>query len=156
MIQEWVDHRSRYAVNSLVLAAREQEFGFRLLTLISPLCRIRSGATEQMEGLRRLNPVIQHMQRHLDQPMGRNDLARMAGLSPAQFHVIFGRIMRTTPMEHLRTVRLRHAQRLLITTAAPVKEIAARCGYADPFVFCKFFKRASGCSPSDYRSRTRL
>lgn len=154
VIREWVRHEPRDEDNPLLPAVRQQEFSLRLLALIAPVCRIKPGARELMEGLRRLDPVIQHMQRHLDRSMSRDDLARMAGLSPAQFHVVFNRVMRMSPVEYLRAVRLRQAQRLLIMTGAPVKEIAVQCGYDDPFVFCKFFKRAAGMSPTDYRQRT--
>lgn len=154
VIRDWVRHAPENEDNPLLPAVRQQEFSLRLLALIAPVCRIKPGTRELMEGLRRLDPVIQYMQRHLDRSMSRDDLARMAGLSPAQFHVVFNRVMRMSPVEYLRAVRLRQAQRLLIMTGGPIKEIAAQCGYEDPFVFCKFFKRAAGLSPTAYRQRT--
>ena len=43
------------------------------------------------------------------------------------------------------------ARRLLAYTAAPVAEIAAQLGYADPAYFTKFFARCVGETPSSYR-----
>lgn len=156
VIRNWVSEQHLLADDPLRRVVDQHAFALRLLALVTPLCRAKSDAGERIAGRRRLNPVIQHMQQHLAQPLRRNDLARLSGLSPAQFHVVFSAIMQTTPMDYLRTLRLRQAQRLLLTTAAPVKEIAVQSGYEDPFVFCKFFKRACGLSPSEYRERARL
>ena len=43
------------------------------------------------------------------------------------------------------------ARRLLAYTAAPVAQIAAQLGYADPAYFSKFFARSVGETPSSYR-----
>ena len=156
VIGEWVRQEHERPDPPLLATVKQHAFALRLLTLLIPVCHWKSDAQEKMDGFQRLNPVIQYMQQHLDQPIHRNELARMSGLSPAQFHVVFSSIMHATPMDYLRTLRLRQAQRLLIMTADPVKEIAVQSGYEDPFVFCKFFKRASGHSPSEYRERTRF
>jgi AraC-like DNA-binding protein len=156
LIQAWVSEQHSLPNDPLQRVVNEHSFVLQLLSLVTCLCRVKADAEERIAGRQRLNPVIQHMQHHLQQPIRRDELARIAGLSPAQFHVVFGSIMQTTPMDYLRTLRLRHAQRLLLTTPAPVKEIASQSGYEDPFVFCKFFKRACGLSPSEYRERARL
>ena len=44
------------------------------------------------------------------------------------------------------------ARRLLAYTAAPVAQIAAQLGYADPAYFSKFFARSVGETPTAYRS----
>jgi len=155
-IRKWVRGQYQYQKNPLLWIVKQHEFAMRLLALLIPVCRWKSDAQEKLDGLRRLNPVVQHMHEHLGRHMNRNDLARMSGLSPAQFHVMFKAILRATPMDYLRRIRLRHAQRLLIMTSDPVLEIGVRSGYEDPFVFCKFFKRACGLSPSEYRRRNRF
>ena len=55
--------------------------------------------------------------------------------------------------QHLLHDRLMlEARRLLAYTAAPVAEIAAQLGYADPAYFSKFFARSVGETPTAYRS----
>jgi AraC-like DNA-binding protein len=155
LIQEWVGREPGLKASApLEHAARTNEFGFRLLGLLSPHCRPKPGLGERVEGLRRLWPVIEHIRRNFGQALSRDGLARLAFLSPTQFHSAFRRATGTSPIKFLDLVRLRHAQRLLITTAGKVSGIAAECGYADPYVFSKFFKRACGTSPSEYRLMT--
>jgi AraC family transcriptional activator of pobA len=52
---------------------------------------------------------------------------------------------------HARLVR--EAGRRLVHVAAPVSKLAFELGFEDPAYFCRFFKRHTGVSPSDYRSR---
>lgn len=156
VIRDWVSQQHSLPDDPLQRVVKQHAFVLRLISLVACLCRVKADAEERIAGRQRLNPVIQHLQQHIQHPIRRDELARIAGLSPAQFHVVFSSIMQTTPMDYLRTLRLRQAQRLLLTTPAPVKEIASQSGYEDPFVFCKFFKRACGLSPSEYRERARL
>ncbi|MDZ5459544.1 helix-turn-helix domain-containing protein [Azohydromonas lata] len=48
----------------------------------------------------------------------------------------------------------REACRRLVHVAAPVSRLAFELGFQDPAYFCRFFKRQTGLSPSDYRQRT--
>jgi AraC family transcriptional activator of pobA len=48
----------------------------------------------------------------------------------------------------------REACRRLVYVAAPVSRLAFDLGFDDPAYFCRFFKRQTGLSPTDYRRRT--
>jgi AraC-like DNA-binding protein len=151
LVLDWAGKARSRGTSGLEQAVERQEAGVRLLRLIAPLCRLRVGAMERLEKAKRLGTAIRHMHANVEQSIRRDELARMAGLSPAQFHVVFREIMGTTPVAYLRDLRLRRAQHLLISTNLPIKDVALRCGYEDPFVFSKFFTRAWGHSPSEYR-----
>ncbi|MGH7143493.1 MAG: helix-turn-helix domain-containing protein, partial [Planctomycetota bacterium] len=158
-IARWVrSERARAQASVLERTARTLAFGFELLALIAPFCPARDTVPRGPEELARLallQPVLEHIQRHFAEPLDRDTLAELACLSPAQFHLVFAATLGTSPMQHVQAVRLRHAQSLLIGTELNVAEIARRCGYADPFVFSKFFKRGCGQSPREYRRATR-
>lgn len=48
---------------------------------------------------------------------------------------------------------LREASRRLVHVAVPVSKLAFELGFEDPAYFCRFFKRHSGLSPREFRSR---
>jgi len=151
-IEAWLEEESRAdRAKPVLLNARRQEFGFRLLSMLAPFCKLKPGAQKTLERARDLQPVIDHMQRHLDQELMRDDLAKLASLSPAQFHCVFKAATGASPMDYLRRLRMRRAQQQLMLTNLQVGDIAAACGYADPFVFSKAFKREVGQSPQSYR-----
>jgi len=153
LIQERVARERRDGADSpLVRAARESEFGFRVLGLLAAECRPKAGLDRRLENLDRLGPVVEHMRRNFRQPLYRDELARMACLSPTQFHLAFRRATGASPIKFLEGIRLRRAQQLLIATGRKVSGIALECGYPDPYAFSKFFRRACGASPSEYRA----
>lgn len=55
--------------------------------------------------------------------------------------------------EYVNTRRLEYAKILLQTTALPIKEIAAQCGYASESYFGRIFKATFGVSPSAFKDR---
>lgn len=150
-IQAWLESISHFNRNPVELNAKRNEFGFQVLGLLAPVCPFKTGFHEKISQARRLQPVIEYIHQHYHQPVRRDALARIAGLSPAQFHYLFKQITGLTPMGFVRQARVRHAQELLITTEDPVKSIAGQCGYADEFLFSKTFKRCCGFSPRQYR-----
>lgn len=53
--------------------------------------------------------------------------------------------------EHLRTVRVNEAKRLLAYTDLTLSEIAGKCGFSDPSYFTKVFRAEINLSPSEFR-----
>jgi len=151
VIQAWLESISHFNRNPVELNAKRNEFGFKVLGLLAPVCLLKAGMHAIISQAHRLQTVIEYIHQHYHQPIRRNDLARIACLSAAQFHYLFKQSTGLTPMDFVRQARIRHAQELLITTGDPVKNIAGQCGYADEFSFSKTFKRCCGFSPRQYR-----
>ncbi len=67
-----------------------------------------------------------------------------------------GRIVRehlgTTPTELIRSRILVHAKWQLLHTLKPVKEISRELGFSDELYFSRIFKKATGYSPTFFRS----
>ena len=151
LIQDWLESTRRASEDPVLLNARRNEFGFRVLGLLAGVCPVKVGVEKRIRQAQQLRAVTEYIHQHYHEPLRRDDLARMAGLSSAQFHCLFKEITGFTPIDFVRHARIRHAQELLITTWEPVKFIAARCGYEDEYVFSKSFKRCCGFSPRQYR-----
>jgi AraC-like DNA-binding protein len=61
-----------------------------------------------------------------------------------------------TFLQHLRCIRMRHAERLLLTTTSSIKETAYACGYAGTGSFCRDFKRTHGSAARVWRAMVTL
>ncbi|WP_236654312.1 AraC family transcriptional regulator [Streptacidiphilus anmyonensis] len=100
------------------------------------------------ETLRRATAFIDE---HADEDIGLADIARAAGVTPRALQYAFRRHADTTPMAHLRMVRLDLAHRDLLAAdpaTDTVTEIAARWGFWHPGHFADRYRRVYGHGPS--------
>ena len=79
------------------------------------------------------------------------DLARVALMSQRTYLRRFGEMTGTSPLRWLIAQRITAVRELLETVDAPVEEIGAAVGLADPAGFRRHFARAVGAPPSAYR-----
>lgn len=79
-----------------------------------------------------------------------SDIAARCDLDPSYLCRLFQRFAKTTPYRYLLTVKMRHAAKIMRSERIPVKELAARLGYVDPYQFSRVFKSVHGLSPEKY------
>lgn len=87
------------------------------------------------------------------EPLGVDDLARAAGLSPAHFSREFRRAFGEPPHRYLLSRRLERAAALLRTTDWTVAEVCMGVGLRSVGSFTSSFTRAFGTPPTTYRAR---
>ncbi len=90
---------------------------------------------------------------HLDRPMGLAVLARMAGLSVAQYLVRFRAMTGCSPIEYHLRRRISGAAARLTAGREPVAAVAEAFGFADPAYFSRQFRARMGMSPLAWRNR---
>ncbi|MCC6682936.1 MAG: helix-turn-helix transcriptional regulator [Phycisphaeraceae bacterium] len=81
------------------------------------------------------------------------DVAQYVQTSPFHFHRMFTRQAGISPKHFLLRNQLLHAKHQLLSTRAPIGDIARHCGFASHGHFTATFNRMVGLSPSDYRER---
>lgn len=87
--------------------------------------------------------------------MNVDSLASKMGFERSQFYRKIKALTNFSPVELIRTLRLRHARGLLTTTERSISEIAYATGFSTPAYFTKCFRDAYGKTPSEMRSRLR-
>src|SRR5262245_31893321 len=102
---------------------------------------------------RRVNRVIDHVRRHLAEPLTLVDLARVAAFSPFHFDRVFKAVTGETLFGFIQRVRLeRAAAALLSRHDASVLEVALDHGFASAATFARAFRARFGMSASAWRS----
>jgi AraC-like DNA-binding protein len=99
--------------------------------------------------------VTVHVETHLDRSLRSSELATVVRLSPCHFSRAFRNSFGCSPLEYVTLRRVEQAQGLMLSTDAPLSQIALDCGMADQAHFSRMFRRYVGESPRAWR-RARL
>lgn len=127
-----------------------------MATLESALVRIRrAAADEEPQGDPRLRRAVAFTLRHLHEPIGPDEMAAAAALSPSRLGALFRQEIGVSPRAFLERQRIAKARQLLAMTDLPVKAIAAEVGFASEFYFANRFRQATGLSPTACRAAAR-
>ena len=79
----------------------------------------------------------------------------MVGVHPVHLARSFRRTYNTTFSGYVRELRVEYARVQLVSTGAPLGDIALASGFYDQSHFCRTFKRETGLSPAEYRARVK-
>jgi AraC family transcriptional regulator len=100
--------------------------------------------------------VLELIDARLDRGVSIEELAREAELSPSYFMRAFKEAIGRPPHQHILSLRLERARRLLEQPGASLSDIALQTGFADQAHFTRLFKRQFGVTPGTIlRSRGR-
>ena len=78
-------------------------------------------------------------------------LAEMLHVNPSYLSRAYHREFGMTISEHLLSIRVEQAKKLLAFTKIPVTHISFNVGFSDPNYFARVFRKKTGVSPSEYR-----
>lgn len=97
----------------------------------------------------RLRLVIERVEDAIGSAFSVEELAELAGLSPAHFAREFKRAMRETPHAFVTRRRLERAQQLLLVGRS-ISEVASECGFCDQAHLSRLFKQRFGTTPGSF------
>jgi AraC family transcriptional regulator len=98
-----------------------------------------------------IRKVTTHIESNLDSTIQIKDLATLINISSFHFCRAFRDSFGDSPHGYIMRRRVERAQGLMLTTNAPLGQIAAECGLADQAHFNKLFRRFVGESPGAWR-----
>jgi AraC family transcriptional regulator len=95
--------------------------------------------------------ILAHIEKNLYRPVGSCELAKVVGLSDSRFSKAFRIRFGVSVHAYVTFRRIEVSRHLMLTTEAPLSEIALSCGMSDQAHFTKVFKRMVGQPPSRWR-----
>ena len=143
-------------------AIRSGRPGYRLLIATMALgivaevqSRIAAGSSAET----RVDSLIQRarilISERLHAPVRMEEIASRLGVGYSWLRHAFKRTTGRSAKDYQMELRMERAKRLLQTTSALVKEIAASLGFSSPYYFCNAFRRRTGMSPTSFREAAR-
>jgi transcriptional regulator GlxA family with amidase domain len=97
--------------------------------------------------------AIALMESNIEEPLSRDALAALAGMSQRQLQRLFREHLGVTPTHYYLTLRLRRARELLMQTDMSIMNITVACGFQSACHFSKSYREAFGNAPTTDRRR---
>ena len=101
-----------------------------------------------------LTRVREHIETNLDQPLGIDELSRIAGASSAHLRKWFKAATGLTIHRFILHRRIERARVLLSNTRLAISEIAATAGFAHQSHLTQWMRRELGTTPAQVRRRS--
>jgi len=95
--------------------------------------------------------IRDHIRGHIAEPLGLDELARVAGLSRYHFSRLYHELAGRPLSDDLRALRLEHAQGLLLSTDIPIKDVAKLAGLTDQHYLTRLFRQHLNVTPGELR-----
>ena len=99
--------------------------------------------------------AVGHIHEHLETGVSLCDVARALHVNKHYLCRLFKAEMGMTVGAYINSARVVRAKQLLRDGKEPIAFVASECGYNEPSVFAKSFKKETGMTPSHYRNLMR-
>jgi YesN/AraC family two-component response regulator len=125
-----------------------------LLALVnhySELGVTRQALSLQQSNVKRLAPLLEHIEQYYQEPIRVNDAARLCAMSDCCFMHLFKQVTGRSFVAYLNAFRVARAQNMLTSTDKAIAEISLETGFCNQSYFGVIFRRITGMTPLEYR-----
>jgi AraC family transcriptional regulator len=98
-----------------------------------------------------LNRLVHYIETHLADKITAKDLASIINVSEGRLFRAFKIGIGVTPGHYITTRRVERVCTMLVTTRAPLAQLALACGFCDQAHLSRLFRRQIGMPPSAWR-----
>ncbi len=134
---------------------RTKSLMFQLLYLIFNYQYIDRDGNGEANALNIVQKANNFMQRCYNRNLTTAEIAREVGYSVTYFVSLYKSICFVTPIKYHEKLRIERAKNLFLSTSLTVSEVAENLGFKTLYDFSRYFKRATGTSPSEFRTINR-
>lgn len=103
------------------------------------------------ELLKKLHRVFHYVEEKYNTNIKLSQMAKLCNMSYSYFSRTFNRLMRTSFNQYVNYVRIKEAEKLLVTSNLNITEIAMKVGFSTSSYFIKQFKQHKNLSPKQYK-----
>jgi len=112
-----------------------------------------NSSSVDLESLAAVEAYVHELRTSFYEKSSLNTVARQLGISRRRFTQLFRELVGSSWHDHVQSLRIEHAKRLLLDTDHDVTSIAFDCGFGDLSGFYRAFKRATGSAPQRWRQK---
>lgn len=94
-----------------------------------------------------------YIKNHLEDDLSLTRIAQVVSLNPSYLSRWYKRITGKGISDYIYEKRVERSKELLLGSTYKMHEISAKVGFSDQHYFYRFFKKAIGCTPQEYRDQ---
>ena len=128
-----------------LLVLLQRHFGYGEKTEDSRLCYSNFDAIEKS---------MAYLHEHLTEDLTLADLAHVANMSETYYSSVFKKLNGTSPWGYITAKRIDMAKSCLAENTGTMLELALKCGFKNTANFNRTFKKHTGLTPSEYKSKS--
>jgi AraC-like DNA-binding protein len=98
--------------------------------------------------------TLVYIHQNYTQPLTRKELAEKVGVSENYLSQIFHQELGISPWETVTRLRIQKAKELLIGNEETITRVAMQVGFNDSAYFSRVFRKTTGLSPQEFRSKS--
>ncbi len=124
---------------------------YYLLGLIYSLARHSSFRGKMIE--KKMDKALFIMREHWNKGLDFKQIASELNMSYAWFRKSFKMYTGMSPLQYQLQLKLNAAKNLLLDHDKQIKNIAYSCGFESNYYFTRYFKRSTGLTPTEFRTK---
>jgi len=109
-----------------------------------------------IKGFEKIKPAILEMNNNYQNTLSMDDYAELCHISKSTFMHSFSKIMHTTPIKYINSIKLTNAKQLIIESDKPINEISDILGFSSPLYFSDMFYKEFKIRPTTFRNNYRI
>lgn len=141
----------------------EKENMSELKTLVKPLCHMLSllqimiGDIQALESKSKIfDSILAFVQNNIMQDITIRSIADACACSESTVSHLFKEYTNQPVKKYINELRIKQAEKILLTTNLPIGNVASLCGFSDTNYFSTAFKKRFGLSPAKFRAKNSL
>jgi AraC-like DNA-binding protein len=111
---------------------------------------------EKAKALEKIKASIVYIEMNYTYRLALEEVANIVYMSPYNFCRTFKKATGKTMVEYVNSVRIKEAEKLLITSTKSISDISSEVGFSSLNYFTKLFKKKNGISPHQFRKQNSI
>lgn len=150
----YLDNISRRYAQKISLSVTHSQLDSVYLEMIEDYCRLCSDHPSKQYS-QSIQQIMNYVLFHLSDDLSPSSIAQAVNYSPGHISKLFKTEVGISLMTYISKQRINTAKKLLRMTQMPIREVAGYVGIPDWNYFTKLFKKAEGCTPSEYQKNVK-
>jgi len=135
------------------LPSRLLGHNYLIAFLLKNLCSQNEPTEDDSHSNLHLSTAKDYIKEHLYDNPTIEELAAYCGFSPSKFNTRFKELVGSTPHTYMLNLKIEKAKELLNTSDKSITEIAHKLCFSSSEYFSSVFKKYTGMTPTNYRSK---